>query len=152
MTIPTRREHLAAAKVRSRELDSFAGRIGLAVKYRWRSWLKHPFANGIYWWWTHVPHKPKMRLEVMSTGYVNHELKDADWAVFSDHCTRCGWEDPDSIVEAWPAYAADIKAYFEARYSAEEYALEFPDGDEDYPGDDRRYDFIDMMDEHGGEG
>ena len=89
----TRKEHLETWKERNRDLEDFGRRTGLMTTgwQRWRSWAHHPFANTRYFYWTHLPHRPKWEMSECTVGEIGHDSRvDADWGYAYDSCKRCG--------------------------------------------------------------
>ena len=89
----TRKEHLEIWKERHRDLEEFSVSCGLTLSgwHRWRSWAHHPFSNTRYFYWTHLPHRPKWEMTECTVGEVGHDSRvDADWGYAYDSCKRCG--------------------------------------------------------------
>lgn len=111
MNVYSRREHLKNSKRRRTQIFQWSGDLRLPQRKKFRNWMRHPISNVIYWWWGNVWHKPKMVWEVATFGEIDHAESEADYAVIGLSCKRCGWEDQDSIIQAFPKYTDEIMEF-----------------------------------------
>lgn len=58
-----------------------------------RNWLRHPWANTRYWFWTHTPHLPRWEDDTVYIGPAGFD--DDDWLSMlpGRSCSRCGYSE-----------------------------------------------------------
>lgn len=83
--------HLDEARAYHANLNDYAESVGLSGGASWASWRNHPISNVTFWFWCHVPHRAKMRLDATSVGSIDHEYRDAELVWLSERCERCGF-------------------------------------------------------------